>query len=269
MSQETTARDLVPFSNGEFRLDVVSHPTDGFRVQAPGLARALGFREAFDLLRNIPDEEKGSEPVRTPGGDQRVGYVTEAGFYRTLGQRQAARIPNESVRAQVERFQSWVYREVLPSLRQRGGYEVDVPRSLPEALRAYAAEVEAHEQTKAQVIELQPRAESWDTLADTGADYSVREAAYILNRDPAISTGQQRLFRLLRAWKLIDSRDRPYANHSTHVTLRPRTRTSHTTQEEVPAKPQVRVTVAGLMYLYKRMGGTTPLNLDDRGPGAA
>jgi prophage antirepressor-like protein len=109
---------LTPFDNGEFAIVVTDHSTDGFRVQAPGLARALGFREAFDLLRTIPDEEKGSELVRTPGGDQRIGYVTEAGFYRCMGQRQAARIGDPAMRAQVERFQAWVYREVLPGLRR-------------------------------------------------------------------------------------------------------------------------------------------------------
>lgn len=110
------------FSNGQFELAVTPHPVDGFRVQAPGLAKALGFREAFDILRNIPEGEKGSELVRTLGGDQQVGYVTEAGFYRALGMRQTGRIQDNMVRARVEAFQNWVYRDVLPSLRATGGY---------------------------------------------------------------------------------------------------------------------------------------------------
>lgn len=250
--------DLIPFSNGEFRLYVDTHPTDGFRVQAPGLARALGYREAYDLLRGIPDDEKGSELVRTPGGDQRVGYVTEAGFYRALGQRQAARVIDEAVRTAVERFQNWVYREVLPALR-RGDAAALVPKSLPEALRAYAAEVEAHEQTRAELTVVKPQAEAWNTLADTGADYSVREAAYILNRDPSIETGQKRLFALLRLRHLIGPGDKPYATHAKHVTLRPRSR-QMASGELVPALPQVRITVDGLAYLHKRMGGTAPLD---------
>lgn len=110
--------DLIQHTNGEFDLSITPHATDGFRVLAPGLARALGFREAFDLLRSIPLEEKGSEIVRTPGGDQRVGFVTEAGFYRALGQRRSARIADDAVRGMVVRFQAWVYGEVLPSLRK-------------------------------------------------------------------------------------------------------------------------------------------------------
>lgn len=67
--------DLIPFTDGEFKLAIGLHEHDGFRVQAPGLARALGFREAYDLLRNIPDEEKGSGLARTPGGDQLIGWT--------------------------------------------------------------------------------------------------------------------------------------------------------------------------------------------------
>lgn len=120
-------------------------------------------------------------------------------------------------------------------------------------------EAEGRALAEAKVIELHPKADAWDTLADTGADYSVREAGYILNRDPGISTGQGRLFSLLRAWGLIDGSDRPYASHARHVTLRPQTRPD-AAGDRVQAKPQVRVTVSGLQYLHKRLGGTSPLD---------
>lgn len=135
-----------------------------------------------------------------------------------------------------------------------------LPKSYAEALRELAATVEQRDTAQAKVIELHPKAESWDKLADTGADYSCREASYILNRDPAISTGQNRLLALLRSWRLIDRNDKPYANHSTHVTLRPQTRVAPD-GERVQAKPQVRITVAGLSYLHKKLGGVEPLDV--------
>lgn len=147
--------DLVPFDNGEFHLNIRLHEADGFRVQAPGLARSLGFREAYDLLRVIPEVEKGSEIVRTPGGDQRIGYLTEAGFYRALGQRQSARISDPDIRNRVARFQTWVFGEVLPSIRKTGSYgnpaEVETLTPLEYAKRLVAAEeraVEAHERAE-------------------------------------------------------------------------------------------------------------------------
>lgn len=118
--------DIAMFNNGEFELNIQPHPLDGFRVLAPGLAKALGFDSAKDLLRSIPETEKGWELSPTPGGVQRVSYLTEAGFYRALGQRQAARITDENIRAAVERFQTWVYGVVLPGIRMGGQPTVDL-----------------------------------------------------------------------------------------------------------------------------------------------
>jgi len=113
--------DMQLFNNGEFSLSFTS-AGDSFRVSAPDVARALGFRDAGRLVQSIPEVDKGYTLARTPGGEQRIWYLTEAGFYRALGQRQPARIRDAVVREQVSRFQSWVYSEVLPSIRKTGGY---------------------------------------------------------------------------------------------------------------------------------------------------
>ncbi|OBF77010.1 Bro-N domain-containing protein [Mycolicibacterium fortuitum] len=118
----------------ETELTITPHDVDGFHVPGPQLALALGFREAFDLMRSLPDAEKGSELVRTPGGEQMVGYVTEAGFYRALGQRQPSRISHPELRSRVERFQSWVYGTVLPQIRRTGSYSRELDLSDPLAV---------------------------------------------------------------------------------------------------------------------------------------
>lgn len=143
--------------------------------------------------------------------------------------------------------------------------QFQIPQSFAEALELAAKQTRELEATRAELTLVRPRAESWDALADTGADYSVREAAYILNRDPSISTGQNRLMKLLRDWRLIDSWDKPYATHAAHVALRPRSRMDRITGDRVAAPPQVRVTVAGLNYLHRRLGGTSPLDLHQDG----
>lgn len=120
MHQEAHTQ-ITPFNNGEFQIDMIP-AGDSFKVAAPGLAKALGFAEARDMLRSIPEEEKGSEIAPTPGGRQMITIVTEAGFYRAIGNRQAARVKDENIRAQVERFQSWVYGDVLPTIRKTGSY---------------------------------------------------------------------------------------------------------------------------------------------------
>ena len=78
-----------------------------------------------------------------------IALITESGLYRILAK---CNLPK------CEPFESWVFDEVLPTIRETGGYSVQpqsqpqpqfvLPKTLPEALRAYAAEVEAHEETK-------------------------------------------------------------------------------------------------------------------------
>lgn len=112
---------ITPFNNGEFQIDMIPDG-DSFKVAAPGLAKSLGFRDAHRMLESIPEEEKGYTTACTPGGEQRTTFVTEAGFYRAIGNRQSARVKDENIRAQVERFQSWIYGDVLPTIRKTGGY---------------------------------------------------------------------------------------------------------------------------------------------------
>jgi len=210
-------------------------------------------------LSRLDEDEKGVRPTHTPGGQQLVTYVNEPGLYAlVLGSRKPA----------AKAFKRWITHEVLPEIRRTGSYSsprFEIPRTLPEALRAYAAEVEAHEVTRAALEEAAPAADAWHVLASADADYSVREAAYILNRDPAIDTGQNRLFAELRRLKIVDSRDRPYISHSRHVRLRIRSYTNPATGEEMPAKSQVRVTADGLAYLHRKLGGSQPLQLDAAG----
>ncbi|MFF9118336.1 Bro-N domain-containing protein [Streptomyces massasporeus] len=123
--------NIERFTNAEFDIEVL--PRDNsFIVLAPGLAKGLAYKDAHDMMRSVPEDEKGSAPVRTLGGDQRVWHLTEPGFYRVIGQRQISRIKDDFIRGQVDRFQRWIFHEVLPSLRQNGHYSAPVPGNFPE-----------------------------------------------------------------------------------------------------------------------------------------
>ncbi|MCW2900122.1 MAG: phage antirepressor protein [Streptosporangiaceae bacterium] len=219
----------------------------------------LALADLQSSLRLLDDDEKGRHSVPTPGGDQQMTVISESGLYSLI---------LRSRRPEAKAFKRWITHDVLPALRQTGRYEVDrlgdpldeielansrTSRAVQIARQERAARIVA--ETRA--LELEPSAQAWDVLASAHGDYSVREAAFILNRDPAIDTGQKRLFQLLRDWKLIDSRDKPYAAHARHVCLRARSYQSPRTGEE-RATEQVRITVDGLRYLHGRLGGTSP-----------
>lgn len=124
---------LQLFTNPEFELPV-EFDQDSFFAYAAPIAQQLGYRDASDLRRSLPGDcmikrrpsEIAGQPVPAIMllGDQADWYLNEAGFYRALGQRQTAKIRDADTRARVERFQRWVFHDVLPSIRKRGGYEV-------------------------------------------------------------------------------------------------------------------------------------------------
>lgn len=125
--------NLERFANHEFDIEVLPR-ANSFIVLAAGLAKGLGHRDARDMVRGLPADEKGYASVPTPGGDQRVWHLTEPGFYRVIGQRQISRIKDDFVRDQVDRFQRWIFHDVLPELRRRGSYTAPVPGNFPEPI---------------------------------------------------------------------------------------------------------------------------------------
>ena len=74
------------------------------------------------------------------GGNPNITVISESGLYRILAK---CNLPK------CELFESWVFDEVLPSIRKTGSYSVQptfaLPKTLPEALRAYADKVERRE----------------------------------------------------------------------------------------------------------------------------
>lgn len=82
---------------------------------APSLAKTLEYKDARDMLRGVPDDEKAPHSVRSPGGVQEATMINEPGFYRVV-------MRSRSVVA--EPFKRWVFHEVLPSIRKTGQYRV-------------------------------------------------------------------------------------------------------------------------------------------------
>lgn len=125
-----------------------------------------------------------------------------------------------------------------------------------DALRGWADELERRQAVEAERDALAPAARSWEVLASSGHDFSVRDAAYILNRDPNINTGERRLFHKIRVdWRMVSFNDRPYSQHGARLTLKPRSYEHPRTGEQREAAPQVRVTYEGLKYMHRKLAG--------------
>ncbi len=213
----------------------------------------LGYRMASDATRWLDEDEKGTHLVSTPGGDQLASIVSEPGLYSLI-------MRSNAIGAR--EFQRWVTHEVLPSIRKTGSYAAAAPTRKELALMVIAAEeaLEVAENRAAlaecHVLELAPAARAWDELSGAAGDYSVREAALILSRDPLIETGQRRLFVYLRTIGWIGAHNLPYQRHVDCGRLALRVSSyEHPSRDEQVATQQVRITTKGLGELHRLLGG--------------
>jgi len=260
---ESTA--VVPFDFNGDRIGVVLVDGNPWFV-GTDLARILEYRDAANALRSVRERNRCTHSVSTSGGQREKLCINEAGLYQLV---MRSRSPH------AEKFQDWVTDEVLPQIRRTGSY-VQAPSNYAEALRAAADQYERAEAEKAaklaaqqQAAALAPSAAAWDHLGSGGGDLSVADAAKILNRDPGISTGRDRLFALMskHRWIFRDRRDhswRPYQAtvDSGRLVAKPQSHQHPETRDVVLDAPQVRVTPKGLADLHRILGGRQPLALE-------
>lgn len=230
-------------------------------------AKILGYRDAEQASRLLRHAQLSTIPDGTwrdlGGRGSAPKIVTEGGLYRLV---------MRSNVVMAERFQDWVTDEVLPAIRRTGAYSMvqyEIPRTLPEALRAYAAEIEDHAVTKAALGEAAPKAESWDTLATAKGDFSVADAAKILSRDPSIKIGRDRLFEQMAdyGWLYRQRADKRWRAYQSQVNSGRFTELLQSYEHPrtgvlTLGAPQVRLTVKCLHELHRRLGGTRQLQIE-------
>ena len=80
---------------------------------ASDVAASLDYRIAGDMTRMLDDDERGTQIVRTPSGDQDMLVINESGLFSAV---------LRSRKPEARRFRRWVTAEVLPALRRTGQY---------------------------------------------------------------------------------------------------------------------------------------------------
>ena len=144
---------------------------------ASDVSSVLDYRSANDMTRNLDDEEKDTQTVRTRGGEQLVSIINESGLYSAI---------LKSRKPEAKAFKKWVTSEVLPSIRKQGKYEVKptVPQSYSQALLEagrLAAIVEQQEllmnEQKQALILAAPKVEYVDNFVERGNNRSLTDVA--------------------------------------------------------------------------------------------
>lgn len=106
------ANSLTPFNFGQSTIRTTTIG-DAVWFVCTDVAEALGYRNAPDASRHLDDDEKGTQIVRTLGGDQTMTIINESGLYALV---------LRSRKPEARKFAKWVTGEVLPTIRKKGGY---------------------------------------------------------------------------------------------------------------------------------------------------
>ena len=87
---------------------------------ASDVSTVLEYRDAFNMIRNLDDDEKGTHNVSTLGGEQEVTVISESGLYHAV---------LKSRKQVAVEFRKWVTKEVLPSIRRTGSYSATISKA--------------------------------------------------------------------------------------------------------------------------------------------
>ncbi|MCM0083947.1 Bro-N domain-containing protein [Geomonas sp. Red32] len=80
---------------------------------AADVCGVLDVSQPHHAVARLDDDEKGSDIITTPGGQQLVNVINESGLYSLI---------LTSRKPEAKRFKKWVTGEVLPTIRKTGSY---------------------------------------------------------------------------------------------------------------------------------------------------
>lgn len=188
--------ELQVFNNAMFgNVRIILQDNEPWFV-AKDVCECLAISKHRDAISRLDTDERGSLKVDTLGGKQEMATVNEYGLYSLV---------LSSRKPEAKEFKRWITHEVLPSLRKYGSYSMDIPKTLPDALKAYASEIEQHNKTKALLEAQRPKVIFADAVSTSDTDILIGDLAKLLNQN-GHSIGQNRLFERLRNEGFLISR---------------------------------------------------------------
>ena len=189
--------ELQVFNNAMFGNVRVLLQGDEPWFVAKDVADTLGYQNGSRDVNRHTDEEDRTKTMLFDGNQNKETIlINESGLYSLV---LSSKLPN------AKQFKRWVTSEVLPSLRKYGTYSMDIPRTVPDALKAYADEIEQHNKTKALVEAQRPKVLFADAVSTSNTDILVGDLAKLLSQN-GYAVGQNRLFEQLRNEGFLISR---------------------------------------------------------------
>lgn len=174
------------------------------------VAAALGYADLKHAVRDhVDNDDKKMGGQNTPpyiedsmGRKQYPVFINESGLYSLV---LSSKLPT------AKKFKHWVTNEVLPSIRKNGGYIAGQDTLSDNELMARALLLAQHviDDKNKQITEMKPKAEFYDTVANTESLFSMADVAKTLD----MGMGRNKLFAFLRDKGILDKDNHPYQKY--------------------------------------------------------
>lgn len=191
--------NLKIFENEEFGNLRTAEINNKIYFVAKDVAEALGYSKPrnaismhcrYALKQGIPHPQN-------PDKILEVTFIPESDIYRLIAH---SKLPS------AEKFESWVFDEVLPSIRKHGGYIVNQSEMSNEELLARSVllaqsiideKTKLLEQAEEKIKLDEPKVQFADAVSCSDTTILIRDLAKILKQN-GVEIGQNRLFEYLR-----------------------------------------------------------------------
>lgn len=146
--------DLQIFKNDTFGQVRILEKDNELWFVAKDVCDCLEIKNTTDALKRLDNDERSRFNLGRQG---ETNIVNEYGLYNLV---------LSSRKPEAKEFKRWITHDVIPQIRKTGTYSMNIPKSLPEALRAYANEVESHNATKAIVAQQEQQIAEFKPVKD-------------------------------------------------------------------------------------------------------
>ena len=170
--------DILTFNNSEFGEIRTVQEDDKVLFCGADIAKALGYADTAKAIKLHCKEDGWAicPVIDSMGREQQAKFITEGNVYRLIAH---SKLPG------AERFERWVFDEVLPSIRKNGAYMTDdvLEQALtsPDFLIELATRLKAEKAKNAQLTVsnqiMQPKADYFDMLVDRNLLTGIRDTA--------------------------------------------------------------------------------------------
>lgn len=189
--------DIQIFSNpqfGEIRITISEDDKPMFCLA--DVCKALEISNVGNVKQRLSEKGVRNMDTLTAGGVQSMTYINEANLYKCIFQ---------SRKPEAEKFQDWVYEEVLPTIRKHGIYATPQtidnlladPDNAIKVFQTLKEERQLRQIAEAKIEADAPKVLFHDAVIGSKSSCLIGELAKVLTQN-GYKIGQNRLFEWLR-----------------------------------------------------------------------